>query len=383
MSLAAKNGISVVVFVLAVLGLFVYVGEVVTDVSGGVAIQAPVEGISPEAGESIYFGKGKCSTCHSVGDQGSAIRGPNHGVTDKFDTPMGLRAEERARERTKATGKPFTATDYLVESIAEPGAYVVDGYKDEMPYVYRPPIKLNADEVTAVVLFLQSLGGEVDPKAVMLPMAVKKAAEQAQAAPWSPYLEGDPENGRDLFFDEKSGAGCARCHTVDDEGGDVGPELTLVAGTRDPQYIVESILEPSAVIASGFEPYLVETTDGELITGVLKEDNEAGVTLKLDTGEILEIPRDEIQDVAPQETSIMPEGFADDLSVTDFHDVLAYLLTLNGEPPEEGEEEASGEEDDGGDDSEDDGEDEEATENSEDSENSESEEESEQDSDQS
>lgn len=365
MSIAAKNGISVVVFVLVVLGLFIYVGELVTEVSGGVAVQAPVEGISPEAGESIYFGKGKCSTCHSVGDQGSAIRGPNHGVTDKFDTPMGLRAEERARERTKATGKPFTATDYLVESIAEPSAYVVDGYKDEMPFVFRPPIKLNADEVTAVVLFLQSLGGEVDAKAVLLPESVKKAAGQSQAAPWSLYLEGDPENGRDLFFDEESSAGCARCHTVDEQGGDVGPELTLVAGTRDPQYIVESILKPSAVIASGFESYLVETIDGELITGVLKEDNEAGVTLKLDTGEILAIPRDEIQEVAPQETSIMPEGFADDLSVTDFHDVLAYLLTLNGETPEEGEEKVSDEEDE----DEEDGEDEEDMENSENSEN--------------
>lgn len=348
MSLPAKNGISVLIFVLAVLGLFVYLGEVVTEVSGGVAVQVPVEGVSPEAGESIYFGKGKCSTCHSVSDRGSAIRGPNHGVNNRFGTPMGLRAEERAKERSEATGRTFTATEYLVESIADPGAYVVDGFKNEMPIVYKPPIKLNADEITAVVLFLQSLGGEVDPKAVVLPEVIKMAAEQADATPWSPYLEGDAENGRDLFFDEKSAAGCARCHTVDGEGGDVGPELTLVAGTRDSPFIVESILRPSAVIASGFEPYLVETTDGELVTGVLKEDNETGVTLKMDSGKLLHIPRDEIQDVAPQETSIMPEGFADDLSVTDFHDVLAFLLTLNGEPPKEEEEEseeASDEED--------------------------------------
>ena len=343
---AVKNGAAVGAFVLVVLGLFAYLGEVVTAVSGGGVAKAPVEGISPEAGESIYFGRGKCSTCHSVGDQGSAIRGPNHGVNAQFGEPLAVRAEARAQERAKATGRPYTATEYLVESLADPSAYVVSGYKDEMPLVYRPPVKLSPDEVKAVILFLQSLGGEVDPDAIKLPRVILAAAREPDASPWEPYIAGDAEEGQELFFDEESNAGCARCHTVEGKGGDVGPELTTVAGTRTAKFIVESILEPSAQIASGYEPYLVETTDGRLLTGILKEDTPQHVSLKTDTGELLTIPRAEVKEVVPQEISIMPGSFADDLNVQEFHDVLAFVMKLTGEKPEEGTEEKDEEEED-------------------------------------
>lgn len=342
---ATRNSLSVVVFVLVVLGLFAYVGQLVTDVSGGGVTAAVAEGISPEAGEAIYFGKGKCSTCHSVGDQGSAIRGPNHGTNAQFSDPMGVRAEARAQERQKATGKPYTATEYLVESLADPGAYVVEGYKNEMPLVFKPPIRLNADEIKAVVMFLQSLGGEVDVSIIKLPAVILAAADEADAEPWVPYIAGDAETGQELFFDEESNAGCARCHTVSEKGGNVGPELTTVAATRGPKFIVESILEPSAVIASGFEPYLVETGDGQYLTGVLKKDSPEGVTLKNDKGDLIMIARKDIKDVVPQDTSIMPGGFGDDLTVQEFHDVLAYVLTLNGEPPKEEADEEDSEED--------------------------------------
>ena len=332
---STKNALGVVLFFLVVLGLFAYLGQLVTDVSGGGVAKASAEGISPEAGEAIYFGKGKCSTCHSVGDQGSAIRGPNHGVNEQFGAAVGLRAEERARQRATETGNPYTATDYLVESLADPGAYVVKGYKNEMPLVYKPPVRLKADEITAVVMYLQSLGGEVDSASIKLPPAILSAEKEADSGPWTPYLAGDAESGEELFHDEESNAGCARCHTIGDQGGEVGPELTTVAGTRTPQFIVQSILEPSAVIASGFEPYLVETKDGQFLTGVLKKRDEVAVVLKTDQGEMLSIPVAEINEVVAQETSIMPGGFADDLTVQEFHDVLAFVLTLTGEPPTE------------------------------------------------
>src|SRR3972149_7951434 len=67
-----------VLFVLIILGAFVYIGALITDISGGTATAVAAAGVNPEAGEAIYWGKGKCSTCHSLGDQGSAVRGPNH-----------------------------------------------------------------------------------------------------------------------------------------------------------------------------------------------------------------------------------------------------------------------------------------------------------------
>lgn len=364
-----KRVLSIVIYIFAVLAAFVYVGQVVTDISGGGVATAVAEGVSPEAGEAIFFGKGKCSTCHSVGDEGSAIRCPNLGennIAALLSLPIGLRATERAALRSEQTGEHYSATDYLVESLAEPGAFVVEGFKNEMPYVYKSPIGLTPDEVKAVVLYLQSQGGEVDVAQIKLPDVIL-ASQKEESEPWQPYFAGDPENGMELFFDEESNAGCARCHTVAEKGGKVGPELTTVSGTRSPQYIVESVLTPSAVIASGFESILIITNDERYLTGIKKGEDEQSVSMMLDSGEVLKVSKEEIKEVAPQETSVMPSGFADDLTMTEFHDVLAFVLTLDGEQAiggdagddeeddEDGDEEGDDEEDDAEADEEDEG----------------------------
>lgn len=135
---------------------FIYIGNVVTNLSGEKgAMEAGAEGVSAEGGETIFWGKGQCHTCHSIGKRGSGIRGPNLG-------DVGARAAERAAERIAQGAAGMTATGYLTESLAVPDAYVVKGFKPEMPFVYKPPIALSPDEVKAVIAYLQSQGGEVN-----------------------------------------------------------------------------------------------------------------------------------------------------------------------------------------------------------------------------
>lgn len=325
--------LGVVVFTVAVVLSIVLVGEVITRVSGeGGGRPAAVVGagdITPEAGEAVFWGRGKCGTCHAVGTRGNSIRGPNQGDSGPLGLPIGARAEERARERARATGKPYTATGYLVESLTDPGAYVVQGYKNEMPDPTRPPIKLLPDEVRAVITYLQSLGGTVDPAAIRLPEQLLAAGKAAPASEeWSPYLPGDPKKGEALFFDPQGSAGCAKCHVVRDRGATVGPELTQLAGTRDPRFIIESILEPSKVIASGFEPILIVTKAGQYVTGVVKREDAASIEIADGQGELHKVPTSEIQQRSPQATSLMPGNFREILTVEEFHDLLAFLLTL-------------------------------------------------------
>lgn len=330
--------IRVFIFMMVLVLFFLWIGRTITIMTGGEKKAVAAVGVDPEAGEAIYFGKGKCSTCHSVGDKGSAIRCPNHGVSgDKFPLPMGERAVERALEREKKTGKKYTAVDYLIECIAEPGAYVVEGYKNEMPHVYKPPISLTPDEVKAVISFLQSVGGDVDIAAINNPPGEGKrlfgviraaAASAKEAVPFKPYIQGDPAEGEKLFFDLKSNAGCGKCHTIKDKGGKVGPELTDVAGTRPIEFIIESVMDPSKEIASGFEPILVITTDSRYITGVKKNEDDKMIEIAQATGEWIKIPKGEISRVAPQKKSIMPGNFRELLTMKDFHDILAYLQSL-------------------------------------------------------
>jgi putative heme-binding domain-containing protein len=322
-------------FTLAICLIYIFIAAIITDISGGAKSAATAVGVSAEAGEAIFWGKGKCHTCHSLGERGSAIRAPNLGVSgDDFPLPMGLRAAERAKEMSQKTGKPMTAVDYLVQTHLDPGAYVVEGYKNEMPIVWKPPIALKTDEILAVDLYLLSQGGDPDVNALMgspyFAELKKKAESAATATPvaFKPYLPGDPEKGNALFFDVEGKVACAKCHIVGDKGGKVGPELTNVAGTRELPYIIESILEPSAVIVSGFEPYLIVTNDEEFITGIKKAEDDKSITLMTPEGETISISKDNIQKAVPQKTSLMPGNFRELLTIEEFHDLVAFLQTL-------------------------------------------------------
>jgi uncharacterized protein len=63
---------------------------------------------------------------------------------------------------------------------------------------------------------------------------------------------GDPKRGEDLFFNSPTAA-CASCHTVGGKGGAVGPILDGIAVRAKQDYIVESLMDPNAKLAKGFE----------------------------------------------------------------------------------------------------------------------------------
>jgi putative heme-binding domain-containing protein len=320
-------------FVLVVLALFVYTGAVVTRISGGEVPAAAAEGVSVEAGEAIYWGKGKCSTCHSLGDRGSAVRGPNHAEV------CGKARDLRVAERQAAGASQIvTATDYLVESIAEPDSYIVEGFSAAMPKVYLPPISLSAEEVAAVVLYLQAQGCEPDPAAIELPPAILNAAaaQAEQVSPFSLVVVGDPAAGEALFRDPAGPAGCVQCHTVAGEGGEVGPELTDVAGTQTLAYIFESILNPSAAIAGGgYEPIQLQLSDGSVLSGVIKAEDDVTVSVVDKEGGLILVEKSDIQRERryPDIPSLMPGNFGELLTVKQVADLIAFLQQSAGVLP--------------------------------------------------
>lgn len=318
----------VALFVLALVTMFVWAGEVLSRASGDARLAVPGEGVSAENGELIFWGPGKCHTCHAVGTRGRSVRGPDLGVSVDGEAMM-VRAVHRASERAAATGRETSATDYLVESLVDPGAYVVEGFKDEMPAIHEPPIQLGPDELRSVVLYLQGLGGVPDPAAIDLPPEVLRARTAArEVTPWQPYLEGDSARGRTLFFDPDGPARCAGCHRVGEEGGDIGPELTAVAGTRTLPSIVESLLQPAASIPAGYESELIETTGGRILDGLVVRETADSLWLVTALEEEYAVALDEVARRRAQDTSLMPDDLAQSLSVRQFHDLVAYLRTL-------------------------------------------------------
>jgi len=242
---------------------------------------------------------------------------------------MMVRAVLRAGDRTAALDEEMSATEYLVESLVNPSAHLVAGFKDEMPIVFQPPISLDPDELTSVVLYLQSLGGQPDVDSITIPAEVRLSQRAVPTVtPWQPYLEGDSTRGRELFFNPDGPTRCAGCHRVGDEGGDIGPELTAVAGTRTIQSIVESLLQPSASIPAGYETVLVETTDGRILDGLILRETADSLWLATALEEVYPIAQADLSRRRTQETSLMPDDLTDNLSVRQLHDLIAYLRTL-------------------------------------------------------
>ncbi len=82
----------------------------------------------------------------------------------------------------------------------------------------------------------------------------------------APYREalvgGDADNGRRIFF-YKQETSCLRCHKVNGEGGEVGPEMKGIGTRQKREYLLESIVDPNKQIAKGYESVLLVLNDGQ------------------------------------------------------------------------------------------------------------------------
>jgi putative heme-binding domain-containing protein len=139
-------------------------------------------------------------------------------------------------------------------------------------------------------------------------------------------LGGNPRQGRTVFFGAK--AACSTCHTVQKEGGAIGPDLSTIGGIRTGRDLLESIVFPSASFVRGYEPYVVATKDGRLFNGILKRETAEAIYLVTAERTEARIPRSAIESLEPGKVSIMPQGLDTQLTRQELADLIAWLLTL-------------------------------------------------------
>jgi putative heme-binding domain-containing protein len=127
-------------------------------------------------------------------------------------------------------------------------------------------------------------------------------------------------HGRAVF--EKS---CATCHRLFDSGGAIGPELTG-SQRANVDYVLSNLLDPSAIVAKGFQITVFQLVDGRVLSGIIAQENEYSVTVQT-ANELVVVPRDEIETSAPSDVSMMPDGLLDPLSEVDLRDLVGYLAS--------------------------------------------------------
>jgi len=193
-------------------------------------------------------------------------------------------------ERAEARVEGQTAAQYLFTSIVNPDDYVVEGFSDElMPEIWDD--LYSTLEIAHIMAYLATLDESTVSTAQETDTATAPEIGGVDV-PTELLASADPARGEALFntFQPEAGFACATCHRADSEQQLIGPgqlnigtrAATRVEGQNNIQYIYTSIMNPDAYVVEGFAD------------------------------------------------DLMPENWAEIYTEEEIHDIIAYLLTLEG-----------------------------------------------------
>jgi putative membrane-bound dehydrogenase-like protein len=132
-------------------------------------------------------------------------------------------------------------------------------------------------------------------------------------------LQGDAARGKTVFASV-----CISCHKLDGVGLELGPDLRSVA-QHDAEKLLNSILDPSAIIEPGFMAYHCTLKSGEQLYGVIATETSASLTLKMAGNITKSVLRSDVASLKSTGISLMPEGLEAAMTPQSLADLIAYL----------------------------------------------------------
>jgi putative heme-binding domain-containing protein len=147
-------------------------------------------------------------------------------------------------------------------------------------------------------------------------------------------LRGDARRGEQLMAaSAKSDLLCLKCHTVNKQGGQIGPDLSAIGKKASRENLLESILLPSKAVADQYVSWVIETQNGIVLTGLIVEDAADHVLLRDANGKDTRIDKKSIASRSKSPSSLMPGDLIGAMTNADLVDVVEYLLTLQAAEP--------------------------------------------------
>ncbi len=132
-------------------------------------------------------------------------------------------------------------------------------------------------------------------------------------------------------------AQCSKCHNFNGKGGITGPDLTTVGQRFSREYILESIVNPSAEISNRYRRSVITKDDGSKVIGRIVNmhgDTLHVMTNPMDPSNLTDVNRSGVTSIEPSDTSSMPPGLINTLNKQEVLDLFAYLLS-GGDPDHE------------------------------------------------
>jgi putative heme-binding domain-containing protein len=272
-----------------------------------------------EAGNRVYLGSCSMTYCHAAGGVGGG--GPR--LRDREFTPEYL--THLITEGIPGTGMPSFKNTLSKQQIEQCVAYILSISSK------KGAAKAKSDQPAQTLD--PHLGGAAPPTANRTepgPTADPGPVKSEVAIDDSFDIRGDAEAGRALFFDSAQTQNCRVCHTAQNRGGRIGPDLTGLAG-KSPREILRSIVAPHAAIDDKYATISVTTRDGEKFTGVKRDENATTIRI-YDTSTLPPVSRAFLKSEAKIErlnTSAMPGDYASKYSLKQLLDLVSFLKSSN------------------------------------------------------
>lgn len=145
------------------------------------------------------------------------------------------------------------------------------------------------------------------------------------------YGQSAPTRGEQIF----KRSGCAQCHSVENKGGALGPDLSEAGIVLSPESLRLAITNPSAEITHGYETVLAVPAAGKTIEGIAVNEDDVSIQMRTPDGNLRSFIKDDLRDLRYEERSLMP-SYANKLSPAEIDSLVTYLETLKGTHPAAG-----------------------------------------------
>ena len=192
-----------------------------------------------------------------------------------------------------------------------PGVFgVIRNGQGAMP----PQMSLNDQRAWQVVAFVRTLGQSSSTE----------------------IAKGDPAKGKAVY----DATGCALCHSINGQGGGVGPQLTSIGKSRVPKYFHDFLLDPGKNpppdmslpergSSTGYLLVHVVTKDGHEMTGIRVNEDTFTIQLRDVAGHFYSFDKTKLKTIETEPGKTVMPSYSN-LSATDLDDLVAYLSSLKG-----------------------------------------------------
>lgn len=163
-----------------------------------------------------------------------------------------------------------------------------------------------------------------------------EASVKASSDPLAAYmtaLEGGNAKAGAALFESQPVAQCLRCHRAEvggDNGGEAGPNLAGVAKRGDRKFLLESLVNPNAKVASGFGVVSIALKNGASVGGILLGESPEFVDVDV-ASKRWRVKRSDITSLTPPASAMPPMGMI--IKQEELRDLVAWLSTLEKSNP--------------------------------------------------